>query len=72
LYLRVSPVKGVKRFEIRGKLALPYIGLFPIPRKFGAVTYMLYLPSPLVGVHNVFHISQLKKCLKAPMNIINH
>jgi hypothetical protein len=70
VYLRVSPTKGVKRFGVKGKLAPPYIGAFSILEKCGTVTYKLDLPSSLVGVHDIFHMSQLKKCLKAPMNIV--
>jgi hypothetical protein len=60
----------VKRFGIKGKLAPRYIGLFLILEKLGAMAYKLELPSSLVGVHDVFHVSQLKKCLNAPTNII--
>jgi hypothetical protein len=70
VYLRVSPMKGVKRFGVKGKLAPRYISLFPILEKCGSVAYKLDLPPSLVGVHNIFHVSQLKKCLKAPVDIV--
>jgi hypothetical protein len=70
VYLRVSPMKGVKRFEVKGKLAPRYIGPFPILEKCGSVAYKLDLPPSLVGVHDIFHVSQLKKCLKAPVDIV--
>jgi hypothetical protein len=70
VYLRVSPMKGVKRFGVKGKLAPRYIGPFPILKKCGTVTYKLNLPPSLAGVHNIFHMSQLKKCLKAPMDVV--
>jgi hypothetical protein len=70
VYIRVSPTRGVKRFGIKGKLAPCYIGLFPVLAKPGAVAYRLELPPSLVGVHNVFHISQLKKYLKPPADVI--
>jgi hypothetical protein len=70
VYLRVSPMKGVKRFGVKGKLVPCYIRPFPILEKCGSVAYKLYLPPSLVGVHNVFHMSQLKKCLKAPMDVV--
>jgi hypothetical protein len=70
VYLRVSLLKGVKRFEMKGKLAPRYIGPFPILEKCGPVAYKLELPPSLVGVHDIFHMSQLKKCLKAPMDIV--
>jgi hypothetical protein len=64
IYIRVSPMKGVRRFGIKGKLAPRYIGLYPIINKYGLLSYQVELPSKLLGVHNVFHISQLKRCLK--------
>jgi hypothetical protein len=70
VYLRVSPMKGMKRFRVKGKLAPRYIGPFPIPEKCGTVAYKLDLPPSLIGVHDIFHMSQLKKCLKAPMNVV--
>jgi hypothetical protein len=70
IYIRVSPMKGVRRFGIKGKLAPHYIGLYPIIDKYGTTSYQMELPSKLSGVHNVFHISQLKRCLKPPTNIV--
>jgi hypothetical protein len=69
VYLRVSQMKGVKRFGVKGKLAPRYIGLFPILEKCGTVAYELDLPPSLAGVHDIFNVSQLKKCLKAPMDV---
>jgi hypothetical protein len=70
VYLRVSPMKGVKWFGVKGKLAPRYIGPFPILEKCGTVAYNLDLPPSLAGVHDIFHVSQLKKCLKAPVDIL--
>jgi hypothetical protein len=70
VYLRVSPMKGVKRFGVKGKLAPRYIGPLPILEKCGTVAYKLDLPPSLAGVHNTFHVSQLMKCLKAPVGIV--
>jgi hypothetical protein len=70
VYLRVSPMKGVKRFGVKGKLAPHYIGPFPILEKCGTVAYKLDLPPSLIGVHDIFHVSQLKKCLKAHMDVV--
>jgi hypothetical protein len=70
VYLRVSPMKGVKRFRVKGKLAPRYIGLFPILEKCGTVAYKLDLPPSLARVHDIFHISQLKKCLKTTMDVV--
>jgi hypothetical protein len=63
VYLKVSPMRSVKRFNTKGKLAPRYIGPFKIT---GEVAYQLELPESLVGVHDVFHVSQLKKCLRVP------
>jgi hypothetical protein len=63
-------MKGVKRFGVKGKLAPRYIGQFPILEKCGTVAYKLDLSPSLAGVHDIFHMSQLKKCLKAPMNVV--
>jgi hypothetical protein len=70
VYLRVLPMRGVKRFWIKGKLAPRYISPFLILEKLGVVAYKLELLPSLAGVHDVFHVSQLKKCLKAPADVI--
>jgi hypothetical protein len=70
VYLSVSPMKGVKRFGVKGKLAPRHIGTFSILKKCGTVAYKLDLPPSLDGVHDIFHMSQLKKCLKAPVDIV--
>ncbi|KAD7116856.1 hypothetical protein E3N88_04124 [Mikania micrantha] len=61
--LKVSPWKGVICFGKRGKLNPRYIGPFEILKRIGRVAYQLNLPAELDGVHNVFHVSNLKKCL---------
>jgi hypothetical protein len=70
VYLRVSPMNGVKRFAVKGKLAPRYIGPFHILEKCGFVAYKLDLPPSLAGVHDTFDVLQLKKCLKAPVDIM--
>jgi hypothetical protein len=60
----------MKRFRVKGKLSPHYIGPFPILEKCGTVAYKLELPLSMVGVHNIFNISQLKKCLKTPMDMV--
>jgi hypothetical protein len=62
VYLKVSPMKGVKRFGVKGKLAPRYIGPFLILEKCENVAYKLELPPSLAGIHDIFHVSQLKKC----------
>ncbi|XP_035832723.1 uncharacterized protein LOC110900980 [Helianthus annuus] len=61
--LKVSPWKGIIRFRKRGKLGPQYIGPFKILARVGRVAYPLELPPTLDGIHNTFHVSQLRKCL---------
>jgi hypothetical protein len=65
-YLKVSPMRGLRRFKIRGKLAPRYIGPFRILEQRGEVAYQLELPPQLSDVHDVFHVSQLRKYLRVP------
>jgi hypothetical protein len=66
VYLKVSPMRGNRRFNVRGKLAPRYIGPFKVLEQKGEVAYRLELPPNLSGVHDVFHVSQLIKCLRVP------
>jgi hypothetical protein len=66
VYLKVSPMRGLYHFKIRGKLASRYIGPFKILEQRGEVAYQLELPPQLTDVHDVFHISQLRMCLRVP------
>ena len=75
-FLKVSPIRGTRRFQVRGKLAPRYIGLYQIIEKIGVVAYHLELPPEMSDVHDVFHVSQLKKCLRvleeqAPMEAMD-
>jgi hypothetical protein len=63
-------MKDVKRFGVKGKQSPRYIGPFPILEKCGKVAYKLELPPSLAGVHDIFHVSQLKKCLKALVDVV--
>ncbi|WVZ93033.1 hypothetical protein U9M48_039056 [Paspalum notatum var. saurae] len=60
VYLKVSPLRGTKRFHTRGKLAPR------IKQKVGDLAYELELLEHLSGVHPMFHVSQLRKCLRLP------
>ena len=66
VYLKVSPMRSVKRFNMKGKLAPRYIGPFKVLSWRGEVAYQLELPPSLSVFHDVFHVSQLKKCLRVP------
>jgi hypothetical protein len=63
-------MKGVCRFDIKGKLAPRYVGPYPIIDKYGPTSYQVELLLKLLVVHNVFNISQLKRCLKPPIDIV--
>ena len=66
VYLKVSPTKGVQRFGVKGKLAPRYIGPYEITEVGGPVAYRIRLSDRLSAVHDVFHISQLRKCVHVP------
>ncbi|XP_073138911.1 uncharacterized protein [Henckelia pumila] len=72
VFLNVSPWKGVKRFGKRGKLSSIYIRPFEILEKVGARAYRVALPPNLEGVHNVFHISMLRKYVANSSHVIHH
>ena len=59
-------MRSVKRFNMKEKLVPRYIGPFKILERRGEVACQLELPESLSGVHDVFHVSQLKKCLRVP------
>jgi hypothetical protein len=66
VYLKVSPIRGIKIFGVKGKLAPRYIEPYQIQSRCGEVAYQLSLPESLSAVHDMFHVSQLKKCLRVP------
>jgi len=70
VFLKVSPIKRVKRCNVRGKLSPRYIGPYEIIEKLNPVAYRLELPTELEHVHNVFHISQLRKYIPDPSHAI--
>jgi hypothetical protein len=59
-------MRGTRRFMVKGKVAPRYIGPFKIIDHKGEVAYQLKLQPQLSEVHDVFHVSQLKKCLRVP------
>jgi ribosomal protein L21E len=66
VYLKVSPIQGMQRFKVKGKLSPRFIGPFLILKRVGEIAYQVELPDHLADVHDVFHVSQLKKCLRVP------
>jgi hypothetical protein len=57
-------MRGIRRFKVKGKLAPRYVSPFKIISRKGEVTYQLELPPQLSQIHIVFHMSQVKKCLR--------
>ena len=70
VFLKVSPWKGVLRFGRRGKLRPRYIGPYEIIARVGPVAYRLDLPLELSKVHNVFHVSMLRKYIPYPSHVL--
>jgi len=66
VYIKVSPMKGVQRFRVKRKLAPRYVGPYQILEKKGNVAYKVQLLVELRAIFPIFHVSQLKKCLRVP------
>ncbi|XP_022158316.1 uncharacterized protein LOC111024826 [Momordica charantia] len=71
VFLRVAPVKGILRFGKKGKLSARFIGPFEILEFIGPVAYRLALPPSLAAVHNVFHVSMLRKYIHDPSHVLD-
>ena len=65
-------MRGLQRFKYRGKLAPRFIGPFCVTARRGTVAYQLDLPKELSNVHDVFHVSQLRKCVSNPEKHVSH
>ena len=72
VYLRVSPMRGLQRFKVKGKLAPRFIGPFCVVARRGTVAYQLDLPKELSDDHDVFLVSQLRKCVSNPEEQVSH
>ncbi|KAK6123724.1 hypothetical protein DH2020_042538 [Rehmannia glutinosa] len=72
VFLKISPTKSISRFGKRGKLRPRYIGPFEILARVGDLAYRLALPPQFTSVHNVFHVSMLRKYVHDPSHIINY
>ena len=70
VFLKVSPWKGILRFGRRRKLRPIYIGRYEIISRVGLVAYRLDLPPELSKVHNVFHVSMLRKYIPDPSHVL--
>ncbi|XP_073275427.1 uncharacterized protein [Primulina huaijiensis] len=72
MFVKIAPLKGVMRFGKKGKLSPRYIGPFEILDRIGERAYRLALPPDLNRVHNVFHVSMLRKYLSNPSHVLRH
>ncbi|XP_043696781.1 uncharacterized protein LOC122647449 [Telopea speciosissima] len=70
VFLKVSPTKGMMQFSKKGKLSPRYIGPYEILAKVGPVAYRLALPPSLDDMHDVFHVSMLRKYVHNPSHIL--
>ena len=71
VFLKVMPKREVVRFGKRGKLAPRYIGPFEVLKRMGTVAYWLALPPSLSGVHEVLHVSMLRKYTPNPAHVVD-
>ncbi|KAL0534153.1 hypothetical protein IC582_028437 [Cucumis melo] len=71
VFLKVAPMKGVLRFAKKGKLSPRFVGPFEILERIGPVAYRLALPPSFAAVHDVFHISMLRKYVADPTHVVH-
>ena len=71
IFLKVMPKRGVVKFGKHGKLSARFIGPFEILERIGTVTYRLALPPSMSGVHEVFHVSMLRKYIPDPVHVVD-
>ena len=72
VFLKISPMKGIMRFRMKCKLNSRFIGPFKVLKRISDLAYELALPPALSGVHNVFHVSMLRKYMPDPSHILNY
>jgi hypothetical protein len=72
VFLRMAPMKGITRFGKKWKLNPCYIGPFEISERVGPVAYRLALPPGLANIHDVFHVSMLRKYIPDPSHVIKY
>ncbi|KAL0539827.1 hypothetical protein IC582_024048 [Cucumis melo] len=72
VFLKVAPMRGVLRFERKGKLSPRFVGPFEIRERIGPVAYRLTLPPSLSTVHDVFHVSMLRKYVPDPSHVVDY
>ena len=72
VFLKIFPMRGVIRFGSRGKLGPRLIGPFEVLERLGEMAYRLALPPSLDGVHDVFHVSQLRRYVRDDNHVLDH
>jgi hypothetical protein len=72
MFLKVSPMRGVMRFGKNGKLSPRFVGPFEITQRMGKLAYRIALPPDLIGTHDVFHMSMLRKYIANPNVIVEY
>jgi hypothetical protein len=72
VFLKVSPMRGVIWFGKKGKLSLKFVGLFEITQRVGKLVYRIVLAPDLIGTHDVFHVSMLRKYIANPDVIVKY
>jgi hypothetical protein len=72
VYLKVSPIRGVMHFGNKGKLSPRYIGPFQLLKLVSLIAYKVEMHPSLEGIHNVFHFSELWKCVHDPSRVISY
>ncbi|KAA0053259.1 pol protein [Cucumis melo var. makuwa] len=72
VFLKVAPMKGVLRFERRRKLSPRFVEPFEILERIGTIAYRLVLPPSLLTVHDVFHVSMLRKYVPDPSHVVDY
>jgi hypothetical protein len=65
-------MRNVFRFGNKRKLSPRYVGPFKVLKQIGSLAYKIEMPPNLVGIHDVFHVSQPRKCIHDPSQVINH
>ena len=70
VFINVSSLRNVVRFGSIGKLAPRFVGPFPSKERIGQMAYRVKLPEKLSGVHDVFHVSHLRKCLHDTTEVV--
>jgi hypothetical protein len=71
VYLKVSPMKGVMQFNKKGKLSPRFVGPFEIKEVVGPVAYKVELLPALSGIHDIFHMSTLRKHVHGPQHVVD-